>query len=68
MIAREWLVREISTLREEHLKAKRRRAEADIRLVHANDEYNAALEAETVLEGCLRGLRDELKSRDAGAT
>jgi hypothetical protein len=64
MITREWLAYEIKTLREELEKAKRRMGEADLKMIHATDEYRAACTAVEALEGCLRGLRDELNYKD----
>jgi hypothetical protein len=64
VITREWLVDEIKSMQGDLEKAVARKEAAREKMRRAGREY--AAEAETVenIEGCLRGLRDELDYRD----
>jgi hypothetical protein len=66
MITKEWLADQIKTLNNELTIARQRRKEADIDRIIANDKYVAAKETEETLEGCIRGLRDELRFLEQG--
>jgi hypothetical protein len=60
VITKEWLEYEIGRLERELAGAGARYADAEIKFVRARAEYDAARESAETLEGCLRGIRDEL--------
>jgi hypothetical protein len=61
MITREWLEEEIEKLNKELINAEERRVKAAFRLHDVQREYNAAADAVNNLNGCIQGLRDELR-------
>jgi hypothetical protein len=56
----EWLTEQVGILCGEIDIARQRKEEAKIKMVYATDEYNIANETVENLEGCLRGIKDEL--------
>jgi hypothetical protein len=58
MITKEWLTDQISALNGELVIARRRREEADLKRISANDEYVVAKEAEETLNRLLQFRMD----------
>jgi hypothetical protein len=64
MITKEWLEYEIAALGRELERAERVLSEAACKMNSAVVEYNAVYSSVETIEGCIRGLTDELRFMD----